>query len=265
MELAGKTALLTGATGGLGRAIAESLAGRGAKLVLSSRKGEELAELAAALPGDGHRTIVADLAVEGAADQLVADAGDVDVLVANAGLPASGRIEGFSAEEVERAIRVNLEAPIRMARALVPAMRERGSGHMVFVSSLSGKAATPRSSLYAATKFGLRGFALCLRQDLGPAGIGVSVVMPGFVRDAGMFADSGSKAPAILGTASPGQVGDAVVAAVERDRGEVEVAPLPQRLAAGFAHRRPHLAARLAGGGAAEVADRVADGQADKR
>jgi short-subunit dehydrogenase len=265
MELRAKKVLLTGGTGGLGRAIAQALAARGATLVLSSRKQRELAELAASLPGEGHRSIVADLAVGGAADRLVVDAGEVDVLVANAGLPASGRLEGFSLEEVERAVRVNLETPIRMTRALLPAMRERGSGHIVLISSLAGKAAAPRSSLYSATKFGLRGFALCLRQDLRGSGIGVSVVMPGFVRDAGMFADSGSKPPPGLGTASPGEVGDAVVTAIERDRGEVAVAPLSQRLAAGFAHRRPHLAARLSGGSAGRVADRVADGQADKR
>jgi short-subunit dehydrogenase len=265
VELQDKRALLTGATGGLGRAIAQALAGRGAELVLSSRKERELAELAAALPGSGHRPIVADLAVEGAADRLVEDAGELDVLVANAGLPASGRLEGFTAEEIGRAVRVNLESPIRMARALVPAMSERGAGHLVFISSLAGKAPAPRSSLYSATKFGLRGFALCLRQDVARRGVGVSVVMPGFVRDAGMFADSGSKPPPGLGTATPAQVGDAVVTAIERDRGEVAVAPLPTRLVAGFAHRRPHLAARLSGGGAGKVADRVADGQTDKR
>lgn len=265
MELRGKTALLTGATGGLGRAIAESLAGRGAALVLSSRKERELAELADTLPGEAHRSIVTDLAVGGAADRLAADAGDVDVLVANAGLPASGRLEGFSGEEIERAVRVNLEAPIRIARALLPALRERGSGHIVVISSLAGKAAPPRSALYSATKFGLRGFALSLRQDLSGTGVGVSVVMPGFVRDAGMFADSGSKPPPGFGTTSPREVGEAVAGAIERDRGEVEVAPLAQRLAVGFAHRRPHLAARFSGGGAGKVADRVAEGQVDKR
>jgi short-subunit dehydrogenase len=121
VDLRGKEVLLTGATGGLGRAIAASLAGRGAELVLSSRKERELGELVGGLPGGGHRFAVADLALEGAADRLIGDAGDVDVLVANAGLPASGRLEGFSAKEIERAVRVNLEAPIRMARALLPA------------------------------------------------------------------------------------------------------------------------------------------------
>src|SRR5918996_3111692 len=189
--LAGKTALLTGATGGLGRAIARALAARGAGLVLSSRKPDELAELAARLPGDDHRTLVCDLADEGAALRLLAEAGDIDVLVANAGLPASGRLDGFSQEEIGRALRVNLESPVRMARELVPRMAAHGEGHMVFISSVSGKAATARASLYAATKFGLRGFALCLRDDLRDANVGVSVISPGAIREAGMFADSG--------------------------------------------------------------------------
>src|SRR5688500_10341721 len=108
MQLSSKKVLLTGATGGLGRAIAIALAGRGAELILSSRKAEELDALAKELPGDGHRTVVTDLAEAGAARALVEQAGDVDVLVANAGLPGTGRLQKFSAEEIDRVIDVNL-------------------------------------------------------------------------------------------------------------------------------------------------------------
>jgi short-subunit dehydrogenase len=248
MELHRKTVLLTGATGGLGRAIAEALAARGATLILSSRKGEELDALVLALPGVGHRRIVCDLGEPDAAERLAADAGAVDVLVANAGLGANGRIDKFEAEQVELVVRVNLEAPIRLARALVPAMRERGSGQMVFVSSLAGKAATASTALYTATKAGLRGFALSLRQDLARDGVGVSVVCPGFIREAGMFADSGRTPPMKLGTSAPNEVADAVVRAIERNRPEVDIAPMRQRLLANFAGRHPHLAARISGG-----------------
>ena len=147
VELRGKTALLTGATGGLGRAIAAALADRGAKLVLTSRKGEALIALAADLPGDGHRSIVADLAEPGEVERLLAEAGAVDVLVANAGIPGRGRLEDFSPEDLERSLLVNLQVPIRMAHALVPGMVERGAGHLVLISSLAGKAARPRGSL----------------------------------------------------------------------------------------------------------------------
>jgi Short-chain dehydrogenases of various substrate specificities len=266
MKLAGATVLLTGATGGLGRAIAAGLAERGARLVLSSRKGPELEQLAAELPGEGHRAVVSDLAEPEAALRLVAEAGEIDVLVANAGLPASGRIEDMDRIHIERALRVNLEAPILMTHALLEPMRARGRGHFVYVSSLNGIAATARAALYSGTKFGLRGFALGLREDLRDTPLSASVVLPGLIRDAGMFADSGVKAPALGGTGTPGQVADAVVAAIERDRAEIAVAPLRQRAAARFAARWPELAGRLARvAGAVRVADAVASNQTDKR
>ena len=266
MELRDRTALLTGATGGLGRAIALGLAQRGARVVLSSRKEAELNELAASLPGSGHGVIVSDLAEPGAALELLAAAGEIDVLVANAALPASGRLDGYTGEQIQRALRVNLEAPILMTQALLDGWLARDSGHFVFVSSLNGKVATARSSLYSATKFGLRGFALGLREDLRGTGVGSSVVMPGTIREAGMFADSGAKVPRGVGTGTPKQVADGVVSAIERDRAEVEVAPRMQRFMANFAARRPDLAGKIsARTGVDRIADAVADNQTDKR
>jgi short-subunit dehydrogenase len=266
VDLNGRKALLTGATGGLGRAIAEALAGRGAKLVLSSRRAAELESMAAELPGDGHRHVVSDLAEPGAAEALAAEAGTVDVLVANAGLPGTGYLSSFTPEEVGRALRVNLEAPILLAQALIPAMRERGAGHLVFVSSLAGKSGAPRSSVYNATKFGLRGFAFALRADLADGGVGVSVVSPGFIRAAGMFADSGAKPPPGLGTASPEQVASAVVKAIQRNRLEIAVAPLRQRALAHMALASPRINDLAMGGGAAKKsADDLAAGQRSKR
>ena len=265
MQLAGKTVLLTGATGGLGRAIAKAVAGRGATLVLSSRKEQELERLASELPGDGHRPLVSDLATDGEALRLLEAAGAIDALIANAGLPASGKLDGFSQEEIGRALRVNLESPVRMSRELVPRFCERGEGHLVFVSSISGKAATARASLYAATKFGLRGFALCLREDLRGTGVGVSVVSPGAIRDAGMFADSKAAAPTLMGTGTPAQVAGAVVRAIEHNRGEITVAPLRQRALSRIAINAPELSGKVAGGMATKVADEIARGQVDKR
>ncbi|HEY7257329.1 MAG TPA: SDR family NAD(P)-dependent oxidoreductase [Solirubrobacterales bacterium] len=258
MELSGRTVLLTGATGGLGRAIAEALAERGAILRLSARDPEALEAQAQALPGDGHSALPADLAEPGAADALCSAAGDVDVLVANAGLPGAGWPTDFSSEEVSRAIRVNLESPMLMARALYPAMVERGSGHLVFIASLSGKSANPRSSIYNATKFGLRGFALGLRIDLVPKGVGVSLVSPGFIRDAGMFADSGAS-PMGLGTGRPDQVGAAVVRAIEHDRTELGVGPLRQRALAHLGLATPAISVRAQSGAAGQ---RIAAGVA---
>jgi short-subunit dehydrogenase len=266
MELAGRSALLTGATGGLGRAIAAALAARDAELILSGRKREELEKLATELPGDGHRVLPADLAAPGAAEQLAAEAGEVDILVANAGLPGTGRLTDLTTEQLTGALRVNLEAPILLARALEPAMLERGSGHMVFVSSLSGKSATPLSSIYNATKFGLRGFALGLRADLDPLGIGVSIVSPGTIREAGMYADSGAPPIPGLGTGTPRQVAEAVVRAIERNKVEITVAPIQQRLLAHFALASPGVAVKIASGDQGQkAAATVAEGQSDKR
>jgi short-subunit dehydrogenase len=268
VDLEGKRVLLSGATGGIGMAIAEQLAGHGASLVLSSRKGDELERLAGSLPGGSgrHRAIAADLAEPGAAEQLVGEAGDLDGLVANAALPATGRLEEFSSEEVQRALRVNLESPILMARALAPKLVEKGEGHLVFIASLSGKVGSPRASLYNGTKFGLRGFAFGLREDLHPHGVGVSIVSPGFVREAGMFADAEMKPPPGLGTTTPKKVGKGVVRAIQRDRNEITVAPRRQRLTAEFGYRHPEVAARVQRrGGADRIAEELAAGQANKR
>jgi short-subunit dehydrogenase len=265
MDLRDKTALLTGATGGLGRAIATALAAHGARLILSSRRAEELVKLARTLPGGGHTTLVSDLADEGGALALLEQADDIDLLVANAALPASGQLDGFSQDEIGRALRVNLEAPVRMTRELLPRWQERGSGHFVFISSISGFASTPRASLYAATKFGLRGFALNLREDLRGSSIGVSVITPGAIRDAGMFADSGAPPPPLIGTGTPEQVGNAVVRAIEHDRSEISVAPLRQRALARFAMMAPEISGRLAGSAALKAADAIAEGQTGKR
>jgi short-subunit dehydrogenase len=268
VEIEGKRVLLSGATGGLGRAIAAELAASGANLVLSSRKQGDLDELRRSLPGgEGrHEAIVADLAEEGAAEKLIRDAGDLDILVANAALPASGKLDHFSQQELARAVRVNLEAPIRMTRELAPELVKRGEGHLVYIASLSGWAATARSSLYSATKYGIRGFAFGLREDLVPLGVGVSIVSPGFVREAGMFADAGTNAPAGMGTTTPAKVGEGVVRAIRQNRSEIAVAPRRTRVVAGWASRHPEWAGRLTRRGSAhKIAENIAAGQADKR
>ena len=263
MNLAGQTALVTGASGGLGQAIARALAGRGARLVLTARRVEVLETLSEEVAG---RALACDLSDRAAVERLVADAGPVDVLVANAGIPGSGRIESFSVEQIDRALEVNLRAPMILARLMCEGMAERGGGHIVFVSSLNGKAATAGASIYSATKFGLRGFAMGLREDLRPRGIGVSTVFPGFIRDAGMFHESGARLPSYIGTKTPEDVGRAVVTAIERDRSEIDVAPLGLRLGTAFAGLAPEVAAtvqrRL---GASELAKQFEDGQRAKR
>jgi short-subunit dehydrogenase len=243
--------------------VARALAARGATVILTGRRTEPLEALAAEIGG---RAVAADLASRDAAERLLAEAGDVDVLVANAALPASGEITSFSPEEIDRALDVNLRAPIQLARLLTPAMCARRSGHMVFVSSLSGRTAGPHSSLYSATKFGVRGFSLGLRQDLAEHGVGVSCVFPGFIRDAGMFADSGATLPAGVGTSSPEEVAAGIVRAIERNRGEVDVAPLAMKAGARLGGLAPGFTASVQGRlGSLKIAKAIGAGQRDKR
>ncbi len=265
MQLGGRHVLLTGATGGLGRAIARELASHGARLLLTGRRSVALDDLADEL-GRGARGLAVDLGRPGDVEHLAAEAGQVDVLVANAALPGSGRLASFEPAQIDAALDVNLRAPMQLARALSPAMVERGRGQLVFVSSLSGKAATTGSSVYSATKFALRGFSLALRSELAGTGVGVSCVFPGFIRGAGMFHESGTVLPWFAGTKTPEDVGRAVARAIERDLAEVDVAPLGLRLGATFAGLAPETAdavnRRL---GADRVAEDIAAGQAHKR
>jgi uncharacterized protein len=263
MKISGSTVLLTGATGGIGHAIAGELHGRGAKLILTGRRTDVLEPLAAELDA---RALAVDLSDSAEVERLVAEAGEVDILVANAALPAAGRLESFTMAEIDRALDVNLRAPIALAHALAPAMVKRRSGHLLFMSSLSGKSATPGTAIYNATKFGLRGFTSALRADLRPNGVGVSAVFPGFIRDAGMFAEAGVELPSGVGTASPQDVARATVQAIERNRAEIDVAPLPLRAGAAFAGIAPELAARVARRlGSEDIARAMDAGQRAKR
>lgn len=262
-ELRGARALVTGATGGIGQAIARSLAEQGCELIVSGRRREILDSLAAEL---GATVIVADLSDAGDVRRLLAEAGDLDVLVANAALPASGPVLDYTHEQISRNLAVNLEAPVLMARDTAAAMVQRGRGHIVMIGSVSGKVASGNAAMYNATKFGLRGFSLAFRQDLAPSGVGLSLVEPGFVRDAGMFVESGGELPQGVRTVSPEQVASAVVRAIRKDRAEIVVAPVELRVGTAIGGMFPTLSAKLQKvGGADRVAASMVDGQRDKR
>ncbi len=257
------TVLLTGASGGIGHAIARALAARGAQLVLTGRRADVLEPLAAELGG---RALAVDLAERDAVERLVQEAGEVEILVANAALPAAGTVDDFTLEQIDRALDVNLRAPIALAKLLSEPMARRGHGHLVFTSSLSGRAAAGGGALYSATKFGVRGFALSLREDLRASGVGVSTIFPGFIRDAGMFAKADVKLPPGVGTRSPEQVAAGVVKAIERNKAEVDVAPLGLRLGSIFSGLAPEFSLNSSRRmGSARIADGLAAGGRDNR
>jgi short-subunit dehydrogenase len=263
VKLAGQRVLLTGATGGIGAAVARRLSAEGAVLVLSGRRVDVLDALA---DETGAAAIAADLCDPVEIDRLVAAAGEIDILIANAGLPATGRLSTYTTAQIDRALAVNLRAPIALACALTPPMVSRGHGHVVFMSSIAGKSATPRSSVYNATKFGLRGFALALRAELRSQGVGVSTIFPGFIRDAGMFADTKIKLPPGVGTRTPEDVAAAVVRAILKNKAEIDVAPVALRATAKVSGVAPELVSqsgRLLG--TDRVASKFEKRQLDKR
>jgi short-subunit dehydrogenase len=262
VNVGGRSVLVTGASGGVGAATARALAARGARVIVTGRRVSELEALASSIGG---RAVAVDLgAVDGPA-RLVSEAGDADVLVANAALSQAGELTSLSPEEVDAVLAVNLRAPVMLARLLGERMAARGSGHIVFVSSLQGKSASPLSSVYTATKFGLRGFALSLRLDMADHGVGVSCVSPGFVSDAGMFADSGAPLPPGVRTVSPEAVAAAIVRAIERNRAEVDAAPLPLRAGAWFAGVAPVFAGAVTKRFGTAIARDVAQGHEARR
>jgi short-subunit dehydrogenase len=259
-DLTHGTVLLTGAAGGIGPHLAARLHAEGASLVLSGRNQPELDRLASRLAPA--RVVVADLSEPEAAQWLAAEAGAVDVLVANAGVPASGELVSFSVDEIDRALTINLRSAIVLANRLLPGMLARGSGHIVLMASIHGKLPAALVSVYNATKFGLRGFGLALGQELEHTGVGVSVINPTFVRDAGMWAETGVATHPLAGHVTPDQVADAVLRAIKENRREVDVAPLGARLAASMPRLVTPIARRL---GATAVPRAAVERQLAKR
>ena len=258
MNIQGKRVLLTGATGGIGHAIAHELKRQGAQLLLSGRQESALSALAAEL--GGAECFVADMASDADIERLLASVGTVDILVANAGLPGTDNITEYSWQQIDACLDVNLRAPILLARGLIPGMIERGEGHLLFISSVAGKVASPLSSLYSASKFGLRGFADCLRMDLHGSGVGVSTIYPGMIRDAGMFANSGASIPAGAPSNTADDVAKAVTKAILHNRASIDVTGFVIKMGIHLAHFSPSLNGRMqrlagAHGAAKEFAD----------
>ncbi|MGJ7439924.1 SDR family NAD(P)-dependent oxidoreductase [Aquipuribacter sp. MA13-6] len=184
---ADRVCLLTGAASGIGAALAHDLASRGARLALVDQDADGLAATARAARLGGSpdvSTHLVDLAAGGdltdLARAVVDRHGRIDLLVNNAGVALGGRVDQVSVADVDRLLAVNLHAVVALTIACLPSMP--AGSHLVFVSSVFGLAAPPGQAAYAASKFGVRGFAEALRHELRDAGTGVTVVHPGGVR-----------------------------------------------------------------------------------
>ncbi len=243
MQIQGSTVLVTGASGGLGTAIARDLDRRGASLVLTARRAELLDALAAEL---GAEVLIADLTDRGDVERVAARAASCDVLVANAGVGDDPPLDELTEDAIDMALDVNLRAPIVLAHSYATARIASGQpGQIVLVGSLAGLAASPGTRMYNATKFGLRGFALSYHQELEGTGVGCTLVAPGFIRDAGMFHDGGIELPPGVRTKAPQDVADGVATAIESNPTEVYVAPAELRLASTLATVAPSLSAAI--------------------
>ena len=187
-SIRGCVAVVTGAGGGIGRALALDLAGRGAALALTDRDAVTLAETAAQARAKGvevseHAFDMADAAAVAALPEAVmARHGRADLLINNAGVALAGDFEQIGLDDFEWLMAINFWGPVRMCKAFLPLLRQRPAAHIVNISSLFGLLAPPGQTAYCAAKFGVRGFSESLRHELEETEIGVTVVHPGGVR-----------------------------------------------------------------------------------
>lgn len=230
-DLTGMTALVTGASGGIGSAIARGLAAQGARLALSGSNVDKLSAFAAELGGD-HATLPCNLADAAAVDALVPSAvealgGKLDILVNNAGVTRDNLILRMKDEEWADVIRVNLEAAFRLARAAARPMMKARFGRIVSITSVVGVTGNPGQANYAASKAGLIGMSKALAQELASRGVTVNCVAPGFIRSAMTDALNDAQKDAILTKIPAGALGEgddiaaAVVYLASREAGYV--------------------------------------------
>ncbi len=239
-DMTGAFTLLTGAAGGLGPAIARTLAQEGCRLALSAHPDDDLAPVVDAVRKAGSEAfaIPCDLAIPGATAELAAKAeealGGLDILVNSAGIEKMSAYDLLTDEEIARMIAVNLTAPMLLTRAVLPGMLQRGRGHIVNMASMAAIGPPPYGAPYGATKAGLLAFTRAIRTECSPRGVSASAICPGFVADAGMYHRmrelTGVESPALLGTCTTGEVAAAVRRAVLDDEPLIIVNPGPVRL-----------------------------------
>ena len=239
MTKTAETALVTGASRGIGQYIARSLAKAGYNLVLASRSATAIEALAEELRSKGAAAIAVptDLTRAESLAALVAasehEFGQVDVLVNNAGGDPQREFDQMSWAENEQILGLNVVAPMQLTHLLLPGMLRRGRGHIVNVSSIAGRVGFPYTEAYAAAKDGLIGFTRVLRSDYRRRGVTASVIVLGAIRDAGQgqrTSDELGLGMPRFGTSPASAVAEAVLTAIRKDRPEVVVMPGPGRL-----------------------------------
>lgn len=234
-DLSGMTALVTGASGGIGSAIAKALAGQGARVALSGTREDALKSVQGELGGD-HVVLPCNLSDGAAVDALVPAAveklGQLDILINNAGITRDNLAMRMKDEEWDTVIRVNLEAAFRLSRAALKPMMRARFGRIVSITSVVGVTGNPGQANYAASKAGLIGMSKALAQEVGSRGITVNTIAPGFIQSAMTDALPEAQRETLLGKIPTGALGsgsDIAAAAVflaSREAGYVTGATL---------------------------------------
>jgi 3-oxoacyl-[acyl-carrier protein] reductase len=209
-DLTGMTALVTGASGGIGSAIARALAGQGARLAVSGSNAEKLESFRAGLGGD-HVALAANLSDAAAVDALVPQAvdalGKLDILVNNAGVTRDNLAMRMKDEEWSDVIRINLEAAFRLSRAALKPMMRARFGRIVSITSVVGATGNPGQANYAASKAGLVGMSKALAQEVASRNITVNCIAPGFIQSAMTDVLPDAQKEALLGRIPAGRLG----------------------------------------------------------
>lgn len=232
MDLNGTTAIVTGASRGLGVHIAEALARKGANLALAARSADDLEKTARDIGKIGATAIAVPTDVTKRSDlrtlvkRTTDELGPPDVLINNAGIENLSKFHEMPLDDIDRLIKTNVVALEVLTRLVVPGMIDRGRGHVMNIASLAGKTAAPFNTVYSSSKHAVVGFSWSLREELKPHGVGVSVVCPTYVSESGMFASARTgDPPKISNSVTPEQVVDATIACLEKNRAEIVVAP----------------------------------------
>jgi uncharacterized protein len=219
-DLSGASAIVTGASRGLGIYIAKTLAGRGVNVALAARSADRLEETRRACETLGVKAVAVPVDVTSLDDlrrlndMARRNLGPIDILVNNAGIELTASLVDHSFSQIDDIVRTNLSAPIWLTKLVLPDMIARRRGAVVHVSSLAGKTGEPYGAIYSATKAGLIGFTDSLNMELDGSGVRASTVCPGYVSEAGMWHSQGLTAPRMLKAVPPQKVADAVIKAI---------------------------------------------------
>lgn len=231
----GKVAIVTGASRGIGKIIAQTLAKKGVKIIAIARSMDNLSKTCQHIEDEGGQAtpLMADMIQSENFGSLIEKAtsvyGKLDFLVNNAGIEQYQHFKNYSSEYIDNCLKTNLHAPILLSKAILPQFLEQGSGHIINIASLAGKKGVSYNSIYSASKSGLIMWTDAMRQELSQTDVNISVVCPGFIRESGMFHDSGQSAPKLLGSSLPQDVANGVLKSIQNNCAEVIVNPGPMK------------------------------------